>query len=35
MEEHEGNFAKGFTWAMVISLPIWIGIIGIIKFISK
>lgn len=35
MEEHEGNFAKGFAWAIVLSIPLWAGVIGIIKFISK
>lgn len=35
MEEHEVNFAKGFAWAVVLSVPLWAGIIGIIRFISK
>jgi hypothetical protein len=35
MDEHEGNFTKGFAWAMLLSLPLWAGVIGIIRFISK
>jgi hypothetical protein len=33
--ENEGNFAVGFCWAVLLSIPLWISIFGWIKLISR
>ena len=30
----EGNFMKGFTIAILMSIPLWISIIGWVKILS-
>ena len=31
--EHEGNFAMGFSWAVTLSIPLWISFLGWMKFL--
>jgi hypothetical protein len=34
-ENKSGNFTTGFTWGILLSIPLWLSFIGWIKIIYK